>query len=97
MPHRFTIRYRHATSPGTNPTLLVEDEAGTAYLFRAGLLQLRQPGPGAAERLLQLFRAPDHWAPVATTHPYTLDGLRQLVIYPPADDADDRDTIPPGQ
>ncbi len=76
MSGQFTIRYRRAHRGAI--ALLVEDEAGVAYLFSDGVLQARTAGEGAVERLARLLGGSHRWEPVPAVAPYTLDGLRRL-------------------
>src|SRR5947209_5404319 len=77
MAGRFTIRYRSSVVEGAI-ALIVEDEQGTAYLFREGTLQLRICGEHACEKLAGLLGGSAHWEPVPRVAPYSPAGLCAL-------------------
>ena len=73
----FTVRYRNSGAEGT-VALIVEDERGAAYLFRAGSLQLRIRGEQAGEKLAGLLGGTSQWDRVPRVAPYSLAGLSAL-------------------
>ena len=81
---RYTIRYRGRGRRGQT-ALIVEDGQGRAYLFSGGWLQGRLSGSKAATRLTAIMARHASWRIVPKVRPYTLDGLRQLVGLPTAE------------
>ena len=75
--NQFTIRYR-CDDPRGRTALIVEDNAGAAYLFTGGHLQGRLRGTNASARLARRLASNAEWQPIPRVTPYTLDGLRQI-------------------
>jgi hypothetical protein len=75
--NHYTIRYRSNGKSGKT-ALIVEDSAGTAYLFSGGSLQGQLHGNNASTRLATRLARNANWLPVPRVAPYTIDGLRQM-------------------
>jgi|tagenome__1003787_1003787.scaffolds.fasta_scaffold19197237_1 hypothetical protein len=75
--NHYTIRYRSNGRSGKT-ALIVEDSAGTAYLFSGGSLQGQLHGSDASNRLASRLARTATWRPVPRVAPYTIDGLRQM-------------------
>jgi hypothetical protein len=78
MTGTYTIRYRSTKTLGM-PALVVEDPAGTAYLFLAQVLQVRVGGEHASERLIRLLGGQESWEEVPRVSPYSLEALGSLL------------------
>jgi hypothetical protein len=76
-PSNYTIRYRSYDHAGRT-ALIVEDSAGTAYLFSGGWLQGQLRGGDASRRLAGRLDRNGSWRPVPRVAPYSIDGLRQM-------------------
>ena len=73
----YTVRYR-CTGDGHKPVLIVEDEQGTAYLYRGGRLRGWLGGRNASGRLARFLQRRAVCTRVPEVPPYTLEGLRRL-------------------
>jgi hypothetical protein len=76
MTHAYTLRYGCTYRPG-QPALIVQDEAGTSYLFAGGVLQAQ-----LSARLSTLAELSTDWLTVSDSTSYSLTGLRQLTALP---------------
>jgi hypothetical protein len=75
--HHYTVRYRCNDGHRT-PALIVEDEQGTAYLYRGGRLRGWLRGRNASGRLARVLQRRAVCTRVPEVPPYTLEGLRRL-------------------
>jgi hypothetical protein len=74
---QYTVRYRCNDRLGRT-ALIVEDSAGSAYLFTGGSLQGMVSGKNASTRLAKRLSEVAYWRQVPRVAPYTVDGLRQM-------------------